>query len=476
MSETAENPLVEALEHYNRGVEAMSAGDLRLAVMSWRQAVETEGALVCARRNLAVAYEELERFEDALEQWTEVLALEPWHTEALVRQASALAAAGRRAEAIANYERALGIYPYFRFWYQELADLLDEDGRPEDALRWRQRGQRIDADEADMALEDAQGALRRGDLGLAVTILDAVLEELPGNLEARFSLAQAHSARADHAASLSQLDAALEQADATRPLVFLHRAAARLRAGDGAGAEADLREALDLEPRYGRAATLLESLRALRGETEAEAPSTPPASSQTGKQPKVTGQVATRDGQWVQGLRPLLAEVGQGRGRDGKPGRLAVLYQPAVQLVPAVEGFFGLLEERALGFVGGGERIWLCEAALRPSPGANVAQEGWLGGERTPELRLHAWGEPPSVTQLEPLLMAAEDAGGAVGFHTLIVLAAGPVRADGPHLSSLLRRIASERVVVLPLGDAAGALTSVLDASAPGWRSFALES
>lgn len=257
-----------AVRAYNEGVRAIQEGDSDAAAASWKRAVTLDPGMTPALRNLVVYHEERDQTSEVIRAYDAILSFDPFDTESLIRQASAHRRAGNLGAAIENYERAIGIYPYFRFWYEELATLFDQSDRPDDGELWRQRARDLDSDAAEMAFEDAVRQQREGNAELAKTIFEAVLEEQPANLEARVRLATLLVGAGDLDAAMEHLGVAFELTDAAPALVLFHRARLHAAAGRTQEAVIDLEMALDAEPDYGRARRMLESLESAGGGTE----------------------------------------------------------------------------------------------------------------------------------------------------------------------------------------------------------------
>ena len=469
--ETMAVGLTQAVEQHNAGVEAATKGTMDLALVAWEKALQADAGLLRVARNLAVAYEELGDYPKAARAWSAVLASEPCHTEALIRQATAFVHMAKADDAVANYERAIAIYPYFRFWYLELADLLEAMGRSGEAESWRIRAGRIEADEADMAMEDAQQCLRDGRVELAIKVLEAILDELPSNLEATGLLALALSKGGQHAQAIELMDQAMDRSDVLRPMMLVQRAALHLRSGHHDAALQDARAALHLAPRYGRAERLVRTL----ASPEASSPAAGPPPIPTGPSRAASLTPVSERGPWGAALREVLEEASRGRGRDGRAGRVGIVFQPCQALVPVMERALTWLEDRELGLRNAPERVWLGEVAALPRPGRPLRQSAWLGSPRGLEVSFSQWGHPPEVTQLEPLLLAAEGVSGAIGYHTVVVVTAGHLRGDGPHLRKLAGRLASERLLLLHLGTLAPEVEALRDVAVGTWQHVPLD-
>ncbi len=242
---------------FNEGVEAMKQGDDATAIAHWERAAGIDQTLVPAIHNLVVYHEGKMQFDRVVDLYDRILRIDPYHTRSLIRQAAALRRSKRINDAIANYQRAIAVHPWFRHWYNELAELYDALGETGIATSWRERGAKLDLDETEMASEDGVRSLKRGNHNLAIACFEAVLDEVPGHIEARVMLADALHSSGNTASALSHLQTALEHAKDTPAIVHYHRARILFDTERYPEASAELRNALDIEPGYGRAEYLL---------------------------------------------------------------------------------------------------------------------------------------------------------------------------------------------------------------------------
>ncbi len=143
-----------AVVAFNEAAQAMESGDEEGAVASWRRALELDPGLIQAALNLITYHQQQDDLRGELDLWDWVLGFDPFHTDHLILQAGALRKSGELNRAIENYLRAIAIYPYFKFWYQELATVYRKLGREQDGEIWDSRGAALDADTAELCYED----------------------------------------------------------------------------------------------------------------------------------------------------------------------------------------------------------------------------------------------------------------------------------------------------------------------------------
>lgn len=101
----------EARFYLNLGVLDAEQGQMDRALQRFHQAVERGPKLVPPRLYLAQSLCEVERYEDGLRAYDDVLALDPNQVDALFNSGLVLAELGRNAEAVARLEQAQRVRP-----------------------------------------------------------------------------------------------------------------------------------------------------------------------------------------------------------------------------------------------------------------------------------------------------------------------------------------------------------------------------
>lgn len=459
---TSPADIADAIRAYNEGVRAMQAGDSDAAAAAWTRAVELDPGMTPALRNLVVFYEERDRLAEVVQAYDAILAFDPFDTEALIRQASAYRRTGNSSAAIANYEKAIAIYPYFRFWYAELATIYDQIGETDTGELWRERAMQLDSDEAEMAFEDGVRQQRAGNTDLAVAIFEAVIEDQPANLEARVRLASLLASTGRGEEAREQLDMAFEMTDAAPALVLYHRARLRSAAGDLDGAADDLRAAIDDEPTFGRARRLLERIEGTKGEgPPGKSADIPPVADTVGV---ASGEgsisqleaLAPRldapnpDDDWLEQLRFVVAQAADLESRTGRPGRVAILLDADVRLVPASNAVLHLVTDPELGLVTDDDsRVYVIEGEAHTGASRHgVIDEGWLGKDYHGPHH-DQWSAECEGLVLDRMLEAAQLAVGSDGFNLVLIVAGGRIRADQTHTLSFARHVPTYQYAVV---------------------------
>lgn len=428
-----------AIRAFNEGVQAMQEGDSDRAAARWSRAAKLDPGMVPAHHNLVVYHEQRGQTREVIASYDAILAFDPFDTQALIRQASAFRRAGDVGRAIQNYERAIAVYPYFRFWYDELATLYDQIGDTESSSIWRDRALTLDTDEAEMAFEDGVRQQREKNYELAVAIFEAVLEEQPANLDARLRLAESLRILGRPDEALVHLDQAFELTDAAPALALFHRGRLKTQMGQPQSASADLRAALDSVPSYGRASRLL-------GRIEGE--------------PSGTSS-------WSDTLGAVIQQAVARPSRSGKPGRVAFLVEAHVALAPIIARVMDMVARPDAQLFGSGiSRAFFVEG--EPASGTTehgTLAEGWYGSSYF-EPALAQWTDTDAGLPIDRMLESAQLAVGADGFNLLVFIGAGNVRSDQENTAKYLAAVPTYDTVVLTPTGAPSALSDAVRAHA----------
>jgi tetratricopeptide (TPR) repeat protein len=459
---------VDATLAFNAGVQAMQQGDDATAVAHWQRATELDATLVPAIHNLIVYHEDREQYEKVADLYDMQIVLNPFDTRALIRQASSLRRLRRYSAAVANYEKAIRIYPWFRFWYEELAQILDEAGQPQLASEWRERAETIDSDEAEMACEDGTLHLRTGNYPLARACFEAVLEEFPDNLDARLKLAQTLHEAGDTDAALAEFDNAMRVAGTSAAVVHFQRARVLLEVGRNHDAVSDLQTALHLEPEFGRAQYVLMHLEAEPVDHDTIPPSSTPISSTS---PPVGRQSAA----WETALLQQLQELTALNAAAGSVARFALIIEPHAALAPAAMRLTELLHSLHLTSDGGKILpVMVIETEVRAGEGMiGVNRFGWLGSDSFPDMRVISWNPSTDGLPVDQSVMAAVNAA-PEGFTALILLTSGRARGDQATLARLVRSTTSLAWIVLSPAGNPGDVAARLQPVAPVYRDYTI--
>ncbi len=480
----------EAIEAFNEGVRQMQAGNEADAVRSWERACELDQHMAPAYHNLIVYYGGQDMWDRVVDCYSALLLLDPFDTRTLVRQALAMQRAGRPADAVRNYHRAIRIYPYFRFWYEELAVLLEQLGEGDEAKHWQQRGAALDSDEAEMAWEDGVRHLRGENLPLAIACFEAVVDEYPENVDARLRLATALDRSGDVDAALSQLAETFDVAPEPA-LVHFHRARLLARRGRLDAARGDLEEALRIEPTYGRARGLLNQVlwqlthddnatthgtsRAQTDTTDNQAPAAAANLTQT-ESPRPAFEVPALAGpdpsqRWDEQVRQIVRQAAQVPGPDGHPPRMGLLLEMNRELVGVASRTLELLSGPELSRLPGGvQPVYVIEGEPYEGAGTEgISASGWLGSDGYRAVDFRRWATPRDGLPIDAMLARLGEVGGSEGFNLVLIIAGGRVRADQTMTLGIVRRLPCFQIALVAAGERAGDLSMRMQGVAPNW-------
>jgi tetratricopeptide (TPR) repeat protein len=198
----------------------------------------------------------LGQLDEALADYTAVIAADPNYAEYYLDRGNILRRLGHDKEALADYETAIRLSPPFPEVYYNRADMMLEAGDIEAGLCGLDYVLELDPTYLDAYTNRAGARLAAGDAAGARSDVDAGLALDPGNAHLTCVLAQLHA----DAGLIAQAHSEYDRAVATNPALqaaWAGRAALSHQSGDAAAAVADLDRALDLGDdaalRYNRA-------------------------------------------------------------------------------------------------------------------------------------------------------------------------------------------------------------------------------
>ena len=125
--------------HNNLGNALRDLDQLEEAAASYRQAVRLKPAFAVAFHNLGNVLAELGRLEEAVAAYREAVRLRPDFAEAHGNLGRALADLGRLEEAAASYREAVRLRPDAMEFLLEVAEVLHDSEKPNEARAYRQR-------------------------------------------------------------------------------------------------------------------------------------------------------------------------------------------------------------------------------------------------------------------------------------------------------------------------------------------------
>jgi tetratricopeptide (TPR) repeat protein len=505
-----------SVEAFNDGVRAIGAGDVRRAGECWTRAGEMEPVMDLAFRNLASLYENAGELQSAAYWYDRLIAVDPFDTRWLIRRATISRRAGHIDDAITLYDRAIAIYPYFAGWYLELAALYDQQGTADEAALWRDRAARLGAEEAEGAYSDGIRHMREGSFALAQACFEALLDEFPGNIDARLNLATAYARQGRYDRALEELGTALELTDRASGLVHYRRARILIELNRIGEAQTDLEFAIDHTPAYGRAREMLRRLTGLQGDGGAAAFADYQKAAKAAEQAEVDASAAHRQATkataaitaepsssqngstgfgdqnsepapaskapalkpldpalpWFDQVRQAMRHACALPSPGGQPPRVAVLIEPFAPLSAIVGRVLHVVSGPELPTAPNGlQPIFVAEAEARPNTGRiGLMAFGWYGSDNYPEFVPGRWDDQMGGAAIDSLLDAARMAAGDDGFNLVVIVSSGRVRADQTQTVGLLRRLPAHQIVHVAPTDRASDLAVRMQGIAPNWQ------
>jgi tetratricopeptide (TPR) repeat protein len=194
--------------------------------------------------NRAQVYAVLGRWDEAVADLTTVIDLFPEEADGYLERANAHRKAGRSAEALADYQRAIDRNPPPEAYYNR-AGLLADLGRFDDALADYDTVLDLDPDHVDTLINRASLHYDRADLAAARADIEHGLALAPDNAQLLCTLGLIELAEGDVEAAGNALTGAIEH-DPGLVEAWANRAALAYETGDTDAAIADLTQALRL--------------------------------------------------------------------------------------------------------------------------------------------------------------------------------------------------------------------------------------
>ena len=176
---------LDAINHYQQGLAAMSAGNLTEAMNNFDRAIELDRRYFPAyieRGNIKDAFSDL---PGAIADYTTAIALNPQAAPAFYNRGTVLSRSGKHQAAIADYTKAIDINPDYAQAHMNLANELDDLGDTPAALASYNRAINIKSDYALAYLNRGIMHGRVGNRALAIADLSqaAHLFKATGNLD-----------------------------------------------------------------------------------------------------------------------------------------------------------------------------------------------------------------------------------------------------------------------------------------------------
>jgi tetratricopeptide (TPR) repeat protein len=289
---------LSALAQQNVGHALLVSGRTDEAIPFCEASLRLDPTKPTAHYNLALAYEEKKRWDDALREFAAAALINPKLYYAQCGAGRLLNRAGKPAEAEAYLRRALSEQPDYAQAHANLGVALNAQGRTREAISEFETSLRQDPDQPDVEFDlglaldrtgrggealghysaavrlkpefgDAQlnlgvGLAEAGRLQEALTALQTAVRLLPESAEAHGNLATVLDQLGKTDLAIAEYRAALRlKSDYAEAHYNLGNALLRVR--DVTGARAEFGEAVRLKPEFGAARQMLDRLNSLPG-------------------------------------------------------------------------------------------------------------------------------------------------------------------------------------------------------------------
>jgi tetratricopeptide (TPR) repeat protein len=176
------------LAHYNFGVALGRVGRLQEAIEQYQQVLRINPHNSEAHNNWGVILAKMGAEQEALEHYEQALRFDPDNAEAHYNLGIALAGAGSTNDAVRQYEQALRINPDYVAAHYNLANYLLKANRIDDAIRHYEDALRFNPDYADAHHNLGNAFLQAGRTQEAIDQYEQALRLDPQIAEAHYNL------------------------------------------------------------------------------------------------------------------------------------------------------------------------------------------------------------------------------------------------------------------------------------------------
>ena len=143
----------------DRGLVLLAKEDYLAALDCFEQAIAIDPAMSAAWNNLGVAFQHLQRLDEAERCWRKTLELKPEHRDALINLGNSSCEQGKNAEALVLFGPLVQHYPQEAMSWRVTAKALSQAGLYEQALHYIHQALQLSPDCTDCLTE--QGLILR---------------------------------------------------------------------------------------------------------------------------------------------------------------------------------------------------------------------------------------------------------------------------------------------------------------------------
>ncbi len=248
--ELASDDSAKGTAYFHCGKAYSAVQDFQNAIEQYSEAIRLNPEDAHAYTNRGIAKDALKRFEDAIADFNEAICIDPKNYKAYNGRGSSKAALGRFEEATADYDTAIRINPEYAKAYSNRGADKVALGRHAEAIADYNEAIRINPGLAEAYFNRGSANVCVGQIEEAIADYDRALGIKPGFAEVYFNRGNAKANLARYAEAIADYDEAIRIRPCI-PKIYLNRGRASRFLHQDAAAMDDFKQARDLAQEQG---------------------------------------------------------------------------------------------------------------------------------------------------------------------------------------------------------------------------------
>ncbi len=227
--------------------------DVKRSIRYWQEQIELasedEREKATAHFNCGVAYNAINDFENAIEQYNKASRLKPDYVEAYNNRGNAKNSLGQHVDAINDYDQAIRLKPDLAVAYNNRGVAKDSLGQHVDAINDYDQAIRLKPDYAETYFNRGNAKISLGEHEDAINDYDQAIRLNPNSVEAYNNRGNAKRDLGEHEEAFTDFDQAIRlKPDLARS--YINRGLANISLGQYQDAIADYNESIRLNPDF----------------------------------------------------------------------------------------------------------------------------------------------------------------------------------------------------------------------------------